>query len=1069
MLRTRRCDCWALSSLAIAFGAALLFTPMQPAESADWHGRAAAVFDPEDADYAYDPALYSGLEWRNVGPYRGGRVVAVAGHADQPHTFYAGYVGGGVWKTTDAGESWQNVSDGYFASSSVGAIAVAPSDPNVVYVGMGEAPFRAVKSQSGDGVYKSTDGGKTWTHIGLANTHQISGIAVHPDNPNSVIVAAQGLPWKPTEDRGVYKTSDGGANWDKVLYVNDTTGASGLSMDPNNPRIIYAGLWDHRRLPWKLRDAGEGSGLWKSTDGGRNWTELTEGLPDLMGNTGVAVSGADSDRVYAYIQAEEGGIFRSDDAGQTWQRTNESRSLRMRHWYYTHIWADPLDKDTVYALNSEMDKSIDGGKTFTSVATPHSDNHALWINPENPDIMVQGNDGGANVTTNGGETWSTQYNQPTAQLYRVAVDDQFPYRLYTGQQDNTSIAIPSLAFDGGIGQDEWYPVGGGESSHVAFDPDNPRYIYATSILGTITEFDDQTKRSRSIQPWFHYPAFADASDLKYRFNWNPPVITSPHDRSVIYYAGNVLFRSNDRGNSWEIVSPDLTRNERDKQGLGSGPISIEGAGGEVYATVMTITESPHEEGVIYTGSDDGRVMLTRNGGESWQDVTPANVEDGIVNSIEVSPHDAGTVHITVLRHKFGDFKPYIFTSDDYGRRWRSIADGLPDSAYTRVLREDTVRSGLLYAGTFYGVFMSFDGGANWQPLQQNLPVVGITDLKVKDDDLVAATDGRSFWILDNLSPLRQLDSDIADSDVHLFTPAAALKLDFHREYNAGMGENPPNGAILDYYFSEAPDIATLEIVDDEGKVVRSFTAGEKAAEDEPAKKFGGAYTSKPLPAEAGMNRFVWDLRREPLVQIAEPFLYTSLEPSRVPPGTYTARLTVDDAVQTASFEVRPDPRIDIAAEAFAEHDALMQEIRSEFETINRTMNAAQSITDQVAHVISVTSGYEDHGQIAEAGQELIESLTEWRDQRDQPTVGEDFADEINYPNRSIAPFYLYLLNRMDDSGPPVTDPQRAYLAELKPQWQEIKAEFDAILKEDLKAFNAMIAEGGYGAVVVPPE
>ncbi|MCZ6506893.1 MAG: glycosyl hydrolase, partial [Acidobacteria bacterium] len=641
-----------------------------------------AAIPPLALEAQIDSDLIGALEWRSIGPFRGGRVTAVAGVIQDTSTFYMGATGGGVWKTEDGGVSWNNVSDGHFGTGSVGAIAVAPSDPNVVFVGMGEAAIRGVANSHGDGVYKSTDGGASWTHLGLEETRHISAVQVDPRDPDVVFVAAQGYQGKATPERGIYRSTDGGTTWELVLFVSADAGASSLSMDVTNSRILYAGFWQHRRYPWKVESGGLDGGIYKTTDGGDTWEELTEGLPELPGKIGVAVSPATPERVWAIIEAEEGGLFRSDDAGASWERINEERVLRARAWYYTHIFADPQDAERVWVLNAPAMRSIDGGKTFTRVSTPHGDNHALWIHPHDNTILINGNDGGANISYNGGKTWSTQDNQPTAQIYRVNTDNQFPYRIYGGQQDNSSVSIASRTINAdGIGRDAWTSAGGCETAYSAFDPDNPRYIYSGCYQGLIGELDTVTRHERSVMAYEFLGLGATPSELRYRFNWNAPIVASPHDPTVIYHAANKLLKTTDRGTTWREISPDLTRDEESKQGPGGGPITNEAAGGENYNTILYVAESPHEAGTIWVGSDDGLVHLTRDGGANWSNVTPSGLEESMINTIEVSPHDPAKAYLAVTRYKFGDYAPRIYRTTDYGQSWHLRVDGIDDEAW----------------------------------------------------------------------------------------------------------------------------------------------------------------------------------------------------------------------------------------------------------------------------------------------------------------------------------------------------------------------------------------------------
>ena len=848
-----------------------------------------------NAGYDVDPALLQALEWRNIGPFRGGRVTAVAGHPDQSGTYYMGATGGGVWKTTNGGVNWSNVSDGFFNTGTIGAITVAESDSNIIYVGTGESPIRGVSTSHGDGVYKSSDAGRTWVHLGLEKTRQISKITVDPKNPDVVYVGAQGSPWAATEERGVYRSIDGGADWERVLFVNTDTGVSFLSMDASNPRVIYAGMWDHRREPWNVRSGGPGSGLYKTADGGDSWQKLEQGLPKLMGNTGISVSRANPDRVWAMIEAVDGGVFRSDDAGQTWKHVNDDPGIRDRGWYYTHIFADPQDENTVYVLAASMVKSVDGGVTFEAVATPHGDNHDLWINPGNNQWMVQGNDGGANVSFDKGQSWSTQSNQPTAQFYRVIVDNVFPYRLYGGQQDNSTVRIPSRTLVNGISTRHFRAVAGGESAHIAFDRDNPVLIYGTSILGSISELNTETEELRSLEPYPYFAGFRPGRELRYRFNWNAPVVVSTHDPEVIYHGSQLVLKSGNRGQSWAAISPDLTRNEESRQGTIGGPIMIEGAGGEHYGTLMYIAESPHDAGTIWTGSDDGRVYITQDGGNDWRDVTPRRMPEAQVNTVEVSPHDPATAYIAVTRYKFNDFTPMAYKTNDYGRSWTSIVKGIGAEDFVRVVREDPAQRGLLYAGTESGVYVSFDDGRQWQALQLNLPVVPITDLRVHNDDLIAATQGRAFWILDDITPLHQLDKDIASQPVGLMQPRDAYRLDGSSWYRQ-QAKNPPNGAVIYYAINDAIDDAsdevTLEILGADGDVIRRFSNSK--VEEEKGGFVKGVISEPPAPpleTRPGMNRYVWNLRHERYQQVSDTIRYVSMRPYRVAPGEYQARLS----------------------------------------------------------------------------------------------------------------------------------------------------------------------------------
>ena len=1019
----------------------------------------------------YDPALYQALHWRNIGPYRGGRVTAVAGVPDQPLTYYFGATGGGVWKTESAGTRWRNVSDGFFHTATIGAIAVAPSDSNVVYVGTGEEAVRGVTTSHGDGVYKSVDAGKSWTRLGLDETRQISAVVVHPDNPDIVYIAAQGSPWTPSRTRGVYRSTDGGKTWKQVLFVNETTGASGLSMDPTNPRVLYAAMWDHQRRPWTIRSGGPGSGLYKSVDGGETWQPINAGLPALMGNTDVSVSPANPDRVYAMIEATKGGVFRSDDAGAHWRRTNADPGIRDRGWYYTDIFADPSQENTVYVLAAPMMKSIDGGKTFEQVATPHGDNHALWINPRNNRAMIEGNDGGANVSLDGGKTWSTQANQPTGQFYRVITDNLFPYNVYGGQQDNSTVRIASRTLTGGIGRVDWRSVAGGESSFVAFDPNNPILIYGTGILGSINELNLATGEFRDMVAYPYFAGFRPGKELKYRFNWNAPVVVSAQDPRVIYHAANVVLKSTDRGRSWTPISPDLTRNDKSRQDTTGGPITIEGAGGEIYGTIMYLAESPRDAKVLWTGSDDGLVYLTRDGGATWTNVTPKGMPEAQVNAIEASPRDPATAIIAVTRYKFADFTPMIYRTDNFGKSWRKIVKGIAKNAFVRVVREDPVRRGLLYAGTEAGMYVSFNNGRGWQSLQLNLPPVPITDLTVHGNDLVASTQGRAFWILDDVTPLRQLDKAAAGAAFHLFRPADALRLDI-RAFWPKAAPNPPNGAVLYYALAKArgedAQPVILEILDPSGQVIGTFSStAAKAARKVVVKGVQGPAPVEPLGVRKGLNRYVWNLRRKPMVRVSDIIRYVSQRPPRVAPGTYTARLTVDGKAQSQTFQVVPDPRRGpIAPEAWADQQGVLKTLYDLVNDVHRTVNDSRSVTAQIERLIELTAKHPKAGEIAAAGKAAIDKLKAWEIHVPQPELPNGVQDKVAFPSRLLSTQVLNVMSAVDQD-PPVTAGARVRTAELVDQWKGLRADLSRIYAGDVAAFNTLLARAGLAHVIVP--
>ncbi|HEX5759035.1 MAG TPA: glycosyl hydrolase [Thermoanaerobaculia bacterium] len=799
-----------------------------------------------------DPRLFDSLRWREVGPYRGGRSAAVAGVPQQRDVYYFGSTGGGVWKTTDGGRSWKPVSDGFFGGS-IGAVAVSEWDPNVVYVGGGEKTVRGNVSH-GEGVWKSTDAGRSWRHVGLGDSRHIPRIRIHPRDPELVYAAVLGHLFGPSDMRGVYRSRNGGRSWERVLFAGRDAGAVDLVLDPTNPRVLYAATWRVRRRPWTLESGGPGSGIWKSSDGGDTWRELTRkpGLPKgTLGIIGVAVSPADPQNVYAIVEAEEGGVFRSRDGGESWTKTNESRDLRQRAWYYTRIYADPQDADTVYVVNVQFHKSKDGGKTFTTIRTPHGDNHDLWIDPGDPRRMIESNDGGANVSTDGGETWTPQDNQPTAQLYRVSTDTAFPYRLLGGQQDNTAVRIKSRGTGRGIGSRDWEPTAGGESGWIAADPEDPDIVYGGSYGGYLERYDHGTSQFRSVDPWPENPMGAGAADLKYRFQWNYPIFFSPHDPNTLYAAANVLFKTTDEGASWQPISPDLTRNDKTKMGPSGGPITKDNTSVEYYGTIFAAAESPHEAGVLWAGSDDGLIHLSRDAGASWQNVTPRGMPEWIqVNSVEPSPHEKGGLYVAATMYKSDDFRPYLWKTSDYGRSWTRIDRGIAADHFTRVVRADPARRGLLYAGTERGVYVSFDDGGSWQPLQLNLPIVPVTDLVVKDGDLAAATQGRGFWILDDLSPLHRLAGETTGRRARLLPPRPSRRLPgAEGEIPAGpnQGTNGPNGVVVHYWLDQPEGTEVkLEFLDGQGRLVRAFEGKVEPRKQRPWEK-----QEEPAAAPAG--------------------------------------------------------------------------------------------------------------------------------------------------------------------------------------------------------------------------
>lgn len=1031
----------------------------------------AGFFSPSlvSASDTVNPELFSGLKWREIGPWRGGRVTAVTGVPGNDRLYYMGAAGGGVWKTDNAGITWKNISDDYFNVGTIGALAVAESDNNIIYAGTGEAPIRGVTTSHGDGMYKSTDAGETWTHIGLPDAGQIARIIVHPNDPNLVYVGVQGQIWGPSEERGVYRSKDGGDSWEAILQIDDETGATDLSMDPSNPRILYAAMWEHGRKPWFIKSGGTAGGIFKSRDAGDTWEKLSGGLPELIGKIGLDVSASKPSRIYAIVEAEpgKGGLYRSDDYGKTWSLKNGERVLWTRSWYYMHLKADPQNENTVWVLNAPIMKSIDGGVTFEKKSTPHGDHHDQWFNPDNSDNMINGNDGGATITFDGGESWSSIMNQPTAQFYRVATDNQFPYRIYGGQQDNSTVSIASRTFDRGIGHEDYYSVGGGESAHITFDENNPRLIYATSINGTLTEYDHETKRMRPIKPYPEYVYGQQSKDLKYRTNWNAPMASSPHDPSILYYGTQYVLRSADRGVTWTEISPDLTKNEVDKQGLNGGPLTAENVGAEFYGTIFYIVESPHESGTIWAGSDDGLLHVTRNNGETWDNVTPANLGGAQVNAIEISPNDAGTVYVAVAGYKMNDFRPQIFKGTDYGRTWRKISGDLPNKNFVRVVREDPDRPGMLYAGTEGGMYVSFDDGAHWQALDLNLPPVPITDLAFRQDNLVAATQGRGFWVLDDLSVMRQASDALANKELHLFTPDVTAMIRGGRSSGANEGSNPASGAVLSYYIADDQDgPLTIDITDSSGNLVRSYSSEEGDFE---RCVIGNMVTRTrseiEYPSiEKGLNQFAWDMRLTGLNCIDDVKLFAGFDGASVIPGKYRVRISVGDAASEAELTLLPDPREEASDDAYR---FLAEKRRESTALLNELLDNLAIARKARSQIEMLLEDYPGAVELQTIGNQAIDRLTVWENKVTQ-TQYEALEDEDNLPPM-LDVHMRHVLDVIDRAGAPVSEGSLLRLSDLEYQWQDRKSELRSISSSDIAAINDWANSNGVAHVTTNNE
>ena len=962
---------------------------------------------------AYSKQDFKDLKFRNIGPFRGGRSVAVAGHDNQPYTFYTGFTGGGVYKTTDGGNSWFNVTDDYFKTGSVGAIDVADSDPNVIYVGMGETDIRGNMS-AGDGMYRSTDAGKTWTYLGLGESQFIGDIEIHPENPDVVWVAAMGQLFGEdgNAERGVFKTTDGGKTWNKVLYRNNKTGAVDIAVDPNNSRILFAAMWEAYRNPWEMSSGGEGSGLFKSTDGGETWTEITKnpGLPKgLVGKIGVSVSPVNSDRVFAIVEnAKGGGLFRSEDAGATWQRVSADRNLRQRAWYYSKVIADPGNEDVVYVLNVGFWKSTDGGKTFSRISTPHGDHHDLWIASNNPQRMVIGDDGGGQVTYNGGQGWSSYYTSATAQIYQVTTDNQFPYMIYGAQQDNSTFAIRNRTSGFGITESDWWPVAGGESGYIAPDPENPNVTYGGSYGGYLNKYDRELGLSDRIDVWPDNPMGAGAKDLKYRFQWTFPIIISPHNPDVLYATSQHVHRSTDEGMSWEDISPDLTRNDTTRQDESGGPITKDDTSVEYYNTIFTFVESPIEPGLLWAGSDDGLIHISRDNGETWDNVTPRGLPETMISILDASHHDPGTAYFAATRYKFNDFQPMIYKTTNYGRSWKKITNGIPAMDFTRAVREDPNKAGLLYAGTETGLYISFDAGENWQSFQLNLPAVPITDLAVhkRDKDLIVATQGRSFWVFDDLPVLHQMSEEIADAEHHLFDPEDTYLFGRGGNFNpAGTtGQNPTPGAII--YYMLGDDVAEeikMEFLDMRDNVIQTYSS-KKDDRDRPVKESPLFYEdeeeqrrSSVLSDKAGLNKFSWDLEYPGVTNLdGRQILWAgnTSGPDAVP-GTYKVRLYIgEEMVGEQDFEVMKDPRLtDISQEDLVAQFELVQTINAKLDTTHKAINRIKKVRDEINELMGEAK---DNEALQEKAKAMLKAITAIEEELYQ-TKAEATQDVLNFP------------------------------------------------------------------------
>lgn len=994
----------------------------------------------------YDTTLYGGMKWRNIGPFRGGRSAAVTGVPGKPLLFYFGSTGGGVWRTQDGGNTWENISDGYFGGS-IGAVAVSEADPNVIFVGGGEKTVRGNVSY-GYGMWKSVDAGKTWAASGLEHARHIPRVRIHPHNPDIVLAAVMGDLYQATEERGVYKSTDGGQSWKRVLFANADAGAIDLIYDPNNPRIVYASTWRIRRTPYSLSSGGEGSAIWKSTDGGDTWKEITmhKGLPKgPLGIIGLAVSPANSERVWALVEAKDGGVFRSDDAGETWVKLNDNRSLRQRAWYYTRIYADPKDENVVYVVNVSYHKSTDGGKTFTSSSAPHGDHHDMWIAPEDPQRMIMGDDGGAQISFDGGENWTTYYNQPTAQFYRVITDDHFPYRIYGAQQDNSTVRILHRTDGGYMGESDWESTAGGESAHLAVDPDDNDIVYGGSYGGYLTRVNHRSGERRAINVWPDNPMGYGAEGMKYRFQWNFPIFFSPHDGNKLYAASNHLHVSYDEGQSWELISPDLTTNDSSKLGPSGGPITKDNTGVEYYCTIFAACESPFEKDLLWTGSDDGLFHVSRDGGENWENVTPADMPAWMMfNSIDPDPFEEGACYVAGTRYKLGDYRPYLYHVSDYGQTWRKITDGIDPGHFTRVVRADPTREGLLYAGTETGMYLSFDDGASWQPFQLNLPIVPITDLALKDDNLIAATQGRSFWLIDDLTPLYQLNEEVAAADHFLFKPKDAYRMGGGPQRpSRTAGTNHPGGVITHFCLKAAVDSVPVKLtfLEEDGTLIREFSTAAKER-------------SEKLEVKAGFNTFYWNLRYPDAKDFDGMILWWGMTAGpQAPPGTYKVRLTVGEASQEQSFELLKDPRVSASEADLQAQFAFLMQIRDKLSETHEAIIGIRKVREDMNRYKARFESDSTYRELLELSETIDEEITAIEKALYQ-TQNRSGQDPLNFPiklNNKLA--HLGSLSSVGDNSP--TDQARAFYEEVTGKIDAELGKWESVKQAQLPQFNEL--------------
>ena len=1025
---------------------------------------------------SFNKELYNSINYRLVGPFRGGRAGTVAGVLGNNNLYYMGTAGGGVWKTEDAGNTWESISDGYYGGS-IGAIAVSESDPNIIYVGEGEQTLRGNVS-SGKGMWKSVDAGETWKFIGLPKSEHISRIKIHPEDPNIVYVGVIGNLWKPNVERGLYKSTDGGVSWNKILYVSDKAGVGDITLDPNNSRIIYASTWQMKRNGYRMDSGGPDSKVFRSFDSGETWEDISKfnGLPEFpWGIIGVTISPVNSKRIWLMIESPDGGLFRSDDGGNNWKKVNSNRALRQRAWYYTRIYADSQNEDKIYVLNVSYGVSTDGGKTFTLKNAPHGDHHDLWIDPDNNMRLAIADDGGAQISNDGGENWTTYFNQPTAQFYRVSTDNSFPYRIYGAQQDNSTIRINHRSASSSITESDWESTAGGESAHLAPDPKNNEIVYGGTYKGYMMMKDHSNGQNRSVNVWPDNPAGSGVEVMKYRFNWNFPIIFSPNDPNKLYAGSNFLHLSTNGGQSWETISGDLTRNLPETIKSSGGPITQDNTGAEFYANIFAIAESEIEEGVIWTGSDDGLIHVTRNGGKSWENVTPPeNISPklNMINSIDISPFKKGKVYIAATSYKFGDYTPYLYKSEDYGKSWDLITNGISKDYYTRVVRTDKKREGLLYAGTEWGMFISFDDGASWNEFQLNLPITSIRDLKVKDNDLVVATHGRSFWMIDDLTPLHQLNNEIANDEAILFKPDVSYRLaqsgGWRKPNTLLVGENHPNGVIINYYIKnyDSNDFVKIDILKKDGTTIRSFTNDKnklKIKTNKPVLSNENdidyalsASNIKSINPHSGGNKLIWDMRYPGFVSFDGMVLYSSPNTGpKVVPGKYDVVLTYNDIEIKKEFEVIKDPRVNNTQEDYESQLNFLLKVRDEVSNANQTIIDIRKIKNDLEYIKNKVSGK----------RQIIDLINEFKGKLEvvenniHMTKNQSRQDPLNFGIR-INNRLAFLLADSQRGDYPPTNQAIQFFNQVKGELNYEISSFKKILNTYTLQLNNMIDDNG---------